>query len=565
MPKSYTPYGAANPVDNLAALNDVFQEKEDYFLGVLGVGQNVQQRVSGTAGETLADRAAAYLNLADNEIYLMDSDASGPRAGILRGFVDGGALPGADATLVISGLMDGFAGLTGYSPVYVGTTAGSITQTRPIATLDGNQIMIAEMGFSVGTDTVFVRPRPIQYHLRAAFSDNETKTIVHHADAEGYTRKVLAYMTTHVTGAVAATYASSNQDSDVPLAHEYVATYSSDLCTGGTASASDTNGAATADLAFDNSAVSSRWQGDLGSGVWLKYDLGSGNNKIIRKYTLQALISGAGAFAPTAWTFEASNDNSSWTVLDTVSGEAAWSGGELRSYEFLNTTAWRYLRWVFTASVGGTVVDVAEAQLMEATALKDYPKLMQTFNLAGSATIGEIDLWLKKVGSPAGVATVRIETVSGGNPTGTLADANATATFDESDLSTGYAAKTVIFSPYTLSSGDYAIVISTSRASDDDDYIVWGADGSSPAYAGGVMKGYDGAAWQAESKDAIFTLRDVTVYHPGWMKVGWWGTSHADLVNRYGDGSGADENTKTTFKNLLDAGFDDATLVVELN
>jgi hypothetical protein len=49
------------------------------------------------------------------------------------------------------------------------------------------------------------------------------------------------------------------------------------------------------------------------------------------------------------------------------------------------------------------------------------------------------------------------------------------------------------------------------------------------------------------------------------MKVGWWGTSHADLVNRYGDGSGADENTKTTFKNLLDAGFDDVTLVVELN
>jgi hypothetical protein len=46
--------------------------------------------------------------------------------------------------------------------------------------------------------------------------------------------------------------------------------------------------------------------------------------------------------------------------------------------------------------------------------------------------------------------------------------------------------------------------------------------------------------------------------------VDWWGSALADMVNRYGDGSGADLTTKTTFKCKAAAGFSDVTIVVEL-
>jgi hypothetical protein len=556
MPKSYEPFHTAAPSD-VEELNERFQQKEDYFLALLGIGLNVQQRISGDAGENLSDRDAAYFDISDGNIYKMDGDAASPKAGIIRGFVDGSALTGASATLVISGLMDGFAGLSGFGPVYVDTIPGSITQTRPSPVLGGGQIMIAEMGFSTASDTIFVRPRPIQYLLRDEMADNDVLTVAHHADAEGYNRKVLAYMTEAVAGSELATYASANRDSDVAL---QLASYTADLCTGGTASASSSVSSTTALHAFDGDPTGTRWAGDVGSGVWLKYDFGAAITKTVRRYTLTTYTDLR--LAPKTWTFEGSNDNTNWTVLDSQVNVPQWTVGESRTYDFSNATAYRYVRWLFTAAQTGSVIEIANAECMESIA--GYEKLAQTFVLGSSADIGEADLWLKKVGSPTGTATLRIETVSGGSPTGTLVHANATATFAESGLGTSYATETVVFEEFNLGAGTYALVLETDRAAHASNYIHWGADGSSPGYASGEMKTYDGAAWSAASKDAIFTLRDVSVYHPSWMKVEHWNSSHADLVNRYGL-NGDDHDTKTSFKNVLDAGFDDVTVVVELN
>jgi len=176
-----------------------------------------------------------------------------------------------------------------------------------------------------------------------------------------------------------------------------------------------------------------------------------------------------------------------------------------------------------------------------------------------------VSLWLKTVGSPTGTVTARIETTSAGVPTGTLADANATLSFSESSLAASYAAKFGSFAnSFSLAAGDYAIVISTSRSASETDYIHWGADGSAPSYAGGAMYTYAGS-YSAASKDAVFTVHEASILNPSWTKVGWWSSTFADVVNRYGDSAGSDLDTKTVFKCLKTAGLDDVTVDVVLN
>jgi hypothetical protein len=543
----------------MADLNMRHQQQEDYFLELLGAGTATQQAIEAEAGEGLADRATAYLDLSDNMIYEMDSDASGPRAGTIRGFIDGAVLTGETARLVIGGLLNGFTGLSDFAPVYVGSTVGSVTQTRPIPALAGSQIMIAEMGFATASDTVFVRPRPIQYQKRKALSDNETISISHHPDAEGYLRKLAAYYKEAEAGASITSYASGNQDSNMALS-DATPNYSADLCTGGTPIGNMTGGDNLAG-AFDNN-VATRCQGAGTTGT-IGYDFGS--NKTIRQYTVRETTAAASTTAPNAWTFQYSPDNSNWTTVDTRSSQSAWSDGETRTYQFANTVAARYWRLNISNNNGGANTNIGEVEMMDVSSVTGgFSKLAQTFNLAGSEDIGAVGLWLKKVGSPTGTVTVRIETVSGGDPTGTLAHADASVTFEEASLGTSYAEKVVSFAnSFTLGAADYAIVISTSRSASETDYIHWGADGSSPGYAGGNMRQYSGS-WAAASKDAVFAVYEPGLTHPQAVAVDWWESTHADLVNRYGDGSGADLTTKTTFKNLRDAGFSDITLVVEV-
>ena len=48
--------------------------------------------------------------------------------------------------------------------------------------------------------------------------------------------------------------------------------------------------------------------------------------------------------APRTWTFEASNDGESWTVLDTQPSETGWSAGQFRCYLAINKTPYTYLQ-----------------------------------------------------------------------------------------------------------------------------------------------------------------------------------------------------------------------------
>lgn len=136
----------------------------------------------------------------------------------------------------------------------------------------------------------------------------------------------------------------------------------------GVASASEELGAPyEAWNAMDKNAGAS-WITNTAVTGWLKYDFGAGNSKTIVKYTVRAEdISGIGNSFKT-WTFEGSNNGTDWTVLDTQTNVAAWSNGEIRTYTFSNSTAYRYYRWNVSLNQGGSRVGTNEVTMMEAAA-----------------------------------------------------------------------------------------------------------------------------------------------------------------------------------------------------
>ena len=86
------------------------------------------------------------------------------------------------------------------------------------------------------------------------------------------------------------------------------------------------------------------------SPVEIIYDFGSG--KVVNCYRICLYTSGTLAY-PTAWTFEGSNDNLTWTALDTQSG-ATFSKSIWQDFGFENADAYRYYRWNVTASTASS-------------------------------------------------------------------------------------------------------------------------------------------------------------------------------------------------------------------
>lgn len=121
------------------------------------------------------------------------------------------------------------------------------------------------------------------------------------------------------------------------------------------ASASNEAGG-SAYLAFDK--ADSQWIANTNNTQWIKFDFG-----IIRwacdeyRWTCQ----GADR-APNTWTFEGSNDDSSWTTLSSHSG-ITWSDFETKTFTVTNTKAFRYYRWSISTINGGTNVEADEISI----------------------------------------------------------------------------------------------------------------------------------------------------------------------------------------------------------
>lgn len=138
--------------------------------------------------------------------------------------------------------------------------------------------------------------------------------------------------------------------------------------------------------AFDGQAVpyvGTWWANDFSEGNhgWLKVDFGAGNAKKIARYT--GVLYFQNEYCPDAWTFEGSNDDTNWTVLDTRTNQAQfWN--TMPTYDFANGTAYRYYRINFTDTGAHGRMAVMEITMHEAII---YPSVVQLPDM-GHDTMG---------------------------------------------------------------------------------------------------------------------------------------------------------------------------------
>lgn len=117
--------------------------------------------------------------------------------------------------------------------------------------------------------------------------------------------------------------------------------------------------------AFDNiidvnHRWASSWPFSSSTPEWLKQDFGVGNEKTIVKYTLNN--GGVANGVIKDWTFEGSNNDTNWDILDTQTGQ---NPVNYTVYTFSNSTAYRYYRIVVTTINSGDAATIWEMEMME--------------------------------------------------------------------------------------------------------------------------------------------------------------------------------------------------------
>jgi hypothetical protein len=206
------------------------------------------------------------------------------------------------------------------------------------------------------------------------------------------------------------------------------ASYTGDICTGGTASSDNEYGPSyAASYAFDDlyAGNANYWQtGNVVFPHWLKYDFGSGNAKKVVRYTLRSFDNVTRIYDINNWTFQGSNDNTNWTTLDTRSS-ITWTQAELKLFDFTNDTAYRYYRIYITSNSGGNnYALIQEMEMMELeTDCVSSTGIACTQTTDGLYTINTYTLTLTTTASttwtpPTGVSEVEYLVVAGGGAGG---------------------------------------------------------------------------------------------------------------------------------------------------
>lgn len=124
------------------------------------------------------------------------------------------------------------------------------------------------------------------------------------------------------------------------------------------------------------------WLGTSGGVEWLKCDWGSGQSHIIDRYSIQVNFGASQPSAPKDWTLEGSNDGSSWTTVDTVTGQTSWGPGEERAFVCdTTTTAYRYYRLNISAIQSGSYTQIKTWRMFKAAAGSPTKHLCLSYTL----------------------------------------------------------------------------------------------------------------------------------------------------------------------------------------
>ncbi|MDQ7027564.1 MAG: choice-of-anchor R domain-containing protein, partial [Anaerolineae bacterium] len=418
----------------------------------------------------------------------------------------------------------------------------------------------------------------IRYQARFSPALDETITVQHGKNTDGFGRVYRAYVTQDMT---ATQYGSSNQDSDVAIQGPSGAgaTESSGSQTGLDGPVGDSGGVdyraaqsfqmsaagAISQFTFTLTANTGSPTGDLG---WEIRDNNAG--KPGSTVLESGSIANASVTASAQNTVNITNgaylaaSTTYWLVLySTVANEATnnkWNWQAKLSGTYANGNR-------AYSSNGGTswTTDAVDHTFTVTTsAVTSNDSLAQGVQVSSVTNVKSVKLWLRKSGTPAGNLTVKIETDSSGSPSGTVVTNGTSATVAASSLATSYGWIEFTFStpPSLSASTQYHLVLETTDTQSNTNYVEWGADGSSPSYASGEMKHERSATWSAESKDAVFKVISDGIEYINPVMVDWWSSTRADMVAQAGDSGGADGDTKSTFKCKASAGFADVTVEV---
>lgn len=120
-------------------------------------------------------------------------------------------------------------------------------------------------------------------------------------------------------------------------------------------------------LAFDGN-VATTWSPNATTGI-LVMDLGPIGAQTVQNYSVQVTTPLQAGREPKDWTFQGSNDNSTWTTLDTETNQTGWTAAQIRNYTISSPALYRYYRINISANNGGsTIVLVAEMYMFTASA-----------------------------------------------------------------------------------------------------------------------------------------------------------------------------------------------------
>ena len=134
--------------------------------------------------------------------------------------------------------------------------------------------------------------------------------------------------------------------------------------------------------AFDRNTTTV-WQTTVGvTSATLTYQFPS--TRVIKRYMWKASST---ATAPRNFTFEASNDGSSWTTLDTKTAINVGNNGIFTSSLLANTTAYLYYRLSITTNNGASVIVVTEFEMTESTSTSVGQIIGGTFNLTNGSIL----------------------------------------------------------------------------------------------------------------------------------------------------------------------------------
>lgn len=197
-------------------------------------------------------------------------------------------------------------------------------------------------------------------------------------------------------------------------------------------------------------------------------------------------------------------------VFDLENKKATYSGSEVSFYGVF--PAFIIGSNSFKIRAGGIIdqqfVQSASASLSGEYSIYGTSYIAQSFSVPyKDATYRQIDVYVRKVGTPAAALVVRIETDSAGKPSGTLVHANATETIAAADIDTSYGWVTGTFDGlFELSANTrYWIVFRSTGSAVNDEYRVAAYAGNDATYKRGnaATSPDSGTTWLDQATEDI--------------------------------------------------------------